>query len=61
MLGTSANIPTAVTLNNGTVTYTQTTAATLNIAVSGTGTFIKAGGGLLTIGARRDLFGHHQN
>ena len=57
-MGSVASIPTAVTLsNNANVTYNQNTPATLNNVVSGTGSFTKAGGAVLTIGAAQTYSG----
>ena len=50
LVGTAANISSAVTLANGAnVTFNQATSGTLNIAVGGNGSFTKAGGGLLVL------------
>ena len=54
LVGTLANIPTAVTLYNGAnVTFNQATDATLNYVVSGNGSFTKNGAGVLTLGAAK--------
>ena len=51
LVGTVANIPTAVTLaNNANVTFNQAVGGTLNQPVSGTGSLTKQGAGILTVG-----------
>ncbi len=51
LVGNVANIPTAVTLsNNANVTFNQTSAGTLNVGVSGTGSLTQIGGSVLTLG-----------
>ncbi len=56
--GTAANIPTAVALSNGAnVTFNQVSSGTLSNAVTGTGSFTKAGGGALVLTANNNYSG----
>ncbi len=58
LVGTVANIPTAVTLANGAnLTFNQGTNATLNNRISGAGSLTKAGAAALTLGAPNAYLG----
>ena len=58
LLGTVANIPTAITLANGAnVTFNQSTSATLNNRISGLGSLTKTGSAVLTLGTPNGYFG----